>query len=74
MPPMSFVASPEPEEQFTAKQLDENSVAVRGYAVDGSGHLMARVDASLDGGSPAEVDDHGMKQEHKRNHHWSWYS
>uniref|UniRef100_A0A7R9YYB9 Cytochrome b5 heme-binding domain-containing protein n=1 Tax=Pseudictyota dubia TaxID=2749911 RepID=A0A7R9YYB9_9STRA len=78
MPTMSFVASPEPDEQFSAKQLSSGEgVIVRGYAFDGSGHRMARVDVSADGGksySPADVDDHEMEKVHRRNHHWSWYS
>jgi len=79
MPTMSFVASPEPGEQFPASKLRQGGsvgVVVRGYAFDGSGHRIARVDVSLDGGrtySPAEVDDGGMETQHRRNHHWSWY-
>jgi len=83
MPTMSFVASPEPEEQFSASQLQQgrasagsDGLVVRGYAFDGSGHRIARVDVSLDGGktySPAELDDGGMERQHRRNYHWSWY-
>lgn len=76
MPTMSFVASPTPNEQFTAAEVIKQSVKVQGYAFDGSGHRIARVDVSFDGGktySPAELDDGGMENTHRRNHHWSWY-
>ena len=49
---------------------------MRGIALGGGGHRIARVDVSIDGGQsyvPAELDDHGMEKLHKRNYHWSWH-
>lgn len=53
----------------------KEGLEVRGIALGGGGHRIARVDVSIDGGKsyvPAELDDHGMEKLHKRNYHWSW--
>eukprot|EP00435_Cladocopium_sp_Y103_P016651 s1710_g4.t1 len=79
MPVHSSVIVPELHQTLRGAQLAEvlaEGLEVRGIALGGGGHRVARVDVSIDGGksfTPAELDDHGMEKVHKRNYHWSWY-
>ncbi|CAE7223572.1 shop [Symbiodinium sp. CCMP2592] len=59
-----------------ASKVAADGIEVRGIALGGGGHRIARVDVSIDGGKtyvPADLDDHGMEKVHRRNYHWSWY-
>lgn len=79
MPVHSSVIVPELHQTLRGAQLAQvlaEGLEVRGIALGGGGHRVARVDVSIDGGksfTPAELDDHGMEKVHKRNYHWSWY-
>eukprot|EP00415_Alexandrium_ostenfeldii_P003636 UN3636 len=76
MPVHSSVISPEPGETVPASTACGNGIEVRGIALGGGGHRIARVDVSIDGGrtfTAADLDDHGMEKVHKRNYHCSWY-
>ena len=46
-------------------QVVAEGLEVRGIALGGGGHRVARVDVSIDGGksyTPAELEDHGMEK------------
>eukprot|EP00929_Paragymnodinium_shiwhaense_P073081 TRINITY_DN3714_c0_g1_i1.p2 TRINITY_DN3714_c0_g1~~TRINITY_DN3714_c0_g1_i1.p2 ORF type:complete len:241 (-),score=57.77 TRINITY_DN3714_c0_g1_i1:326-1048(-) len=76
MPVHSSVICPGPNETISAADALRDGIEVRGIALGGGGHRVARVDVSIDGGktyTPAELDDHGMEKVHRRNYHWSWY-
>ena len=59
---------PELHQTLRGAQLTQvlaEGLEVRGIALGGGGHRVARVDVSIDGGksfSPAELDDHGMEK------------
>ena len=59
---------PELHQTFRGAQLAQvlaEGLEVRGIALGGGGHRVARVDVSIDGGksfTPAELDDHGMEK------------
>ncbi|CAK9052204.1 Sulfite oxidase [Durusdinium trenchii] len=79
MPVHSSVLVPELHSVVGKEAIAEvlkEGLEVKGIALGGGGHRIARVDVSIDGGKsyiPADLDDHGMEKVHKRNYHWSWY-
>jgi hypothetical protein len=62
------VIVPELHQTLRGTQLAQvlaEGLEVRGIALGGGGHRVARVDVSIDGGksfTPAELDDHGMEK------------
>ncbi|CAE7211202.1 shop [Symbiodinium necroappetens] len=79
MPVHSSVILPEVNTTLSGQEASKvaaDGIEVRGIALGGGGHRIARVDVSIDGGKtyvPADLDDHGMEKVHRRNYHWSWY-
>jgi len=79
MPVHSSVILPEMNTTLSGQEawkVAADGIEVRGIALGGGGHRIARVDVSIDGGKtyvPADLDDHGMEKVHRRNYHWSWY-